>query len=522
MDIDKDIKSLIKSLKVSSKDVKLQFFNSIKKEANLQSLNEHLRSIKYKKEITSFQKLRLTDSIYAHSSHITRICLDKRNEILFTSGEDTFLKAWDINQGILMHTILGARAPITDLCMSNDNRFICSVDNTGLLNIYTLNNFSLIFTYDLCSEVDFIEFIKLPKQRESNLNEFINKNINLLDHLIKEDEGTFLQYSKEDEYVLVLVERIGLIHTLTFNYDSIKSVYTNKTMLELAADFSLSSLCITEGGRFLLIGGNFPFLIIFDLYNLEDNFCIEETGGVNVSFVAAGRSFKFAAATSLELVIIFEYIPEAHFRSGKFKRKNFEEYGAWRKTTINLKNTTAEVICFLKDESYLSMLCGDSTFRVYHNNTLIRKVNLMGNLLFSYNNLSYVVNNDTIYILSPLINDKIEQTIVNLYEISDIACTDEYLIVVDESGRINYYGKRNRINNLPNEQFLKSELEFLTIEGEDDKIYDAMGRDTSFYISKKQIHPFFIDRMPYLLEERGFYQLKDDFINLNTFKKKFL
>lgn len=519
---EKELKNLIKQIKKSSKEYNNRFFTSIKELTNIKNLSEHFRSFNFRKEKESFVELKLVDSVYAHCSHITRICMDKREEVLFTTGEDTFLKMWDLESGLLMHTFLGARSPITDLCLSNDNRILCTIDNSGVLNIYNLTNFSQIFAYDFNSEIDFIEFIKLPKQKKNFFNDFLNENINFVD-LFDEKESTFLTAQKEDEYVLVLVERQGLIHTITFDYESIKSIYTNQTILEISSgNFILNSLCITEGGRFLLMGGNYPFLIIFDLYNLEDNFCVLDTGGLPVVFAAAGRNFKFAVATSLELVFIWEYIPETQFRTGNFKKKNTEKFGAWRRTTINLKKTSSESIHFLTDESYLAMLCSDSTFRIYNNNILLRKINLIGNLIYSYENLCYVVNNDMVFILNPTSSDKIEQTITNKFEISDVICNKDYFIIVDESGRLNYFGRRKRLNEIPDEQFLKKELAFLENAEDDDKICNSLGKDSSFTTSKKEIIPFLYDEVPQILEEKVFIQLKNDFINIKNFRKKFL
>lgn len=455
--------------------------------------------------------------VLGHVSQVVRISFDRTDRFFFTGSDDGMLKLWEAATGLLVHSFIGHKFCINDICTSSDNRILCSVDTLGLLNVWSLVDFSQCFSMDVGQEVDFIEFVRMVDCPET-------------------------QAGGDGVYQIVLVERRGVIRVVTFTLDNIISDHENSTINEFAGDNPIQTVCITEGGRFLLCGGQYPFLLVFDLHHVRDNLLVIETEGYSITFVIASRTnLKFAAATGFEIVLVWEFLPDALFRSGNFKRKSRFD-GCWRKTTVDLRcaerrlqrvteELCCEQMCFLADDRYLVCMCSDARIRIYLNGVLHNVVeHSIGGLTPHPVENSFVVCNERIAILSldsVLLDDSLTFSVMD----SQFSSDGQYLVLCDEIGRVRIYAvDLLGYASTPAEQFFASDFVHLGSSYASSYYVECVGERTFDYARNEnvgwhavQFEPGTVvrDQRCSELEALGYEHLRDDFLTVRSFKKKY-
>jgi WD40 repeat protein len=489
--------------------------------------------------------------ILGHVSQVVRITFDKSDRYFFTGSDDGMLKLWEVKTGLLIHSFIGHKFCINDICTSSDNQILCSVDILGQLDVWNLNDFSLCFSMNVGQEVDFIEFISFADEDEADTQGSAKKDgeeVFGMSHedVLGEESRDSLDVSGESSrkkmYHMVLVERRGVIRVITFTLDNIVSDHENTTINEFAGENPIQAVCITEGGGFLLCGGSFPFLIIFDLHSIRDNLLVFETEGYSVTFVIASRtSLKFAASTSFETVFLWEFQPDATFKGGNFKKRSKME-GCWRKTAIDLggaekkprvpaEELNCSQMCFLADDRYLVCLCSDMKIRIYFNAVLVKVVeHSVGSLVPHPLENVFAVCNEKLEIFSldaVLLTDTLTFTVID----SQFSVDGRHLVLCDEIGKIRIYAVDVfNYRGTPGEQFFASDFVHLNntystnyyVECDNARTFDyAKNVNAKWVLKKFENRKIRKDARSMELERMGFGHLQEDFLDVKTFRKKY-
>lgn len=455
--------------------------------------------------------------VLGHVSQVVRVAFDRTDRFFFTGSDDGMLKLWEAATGLLVHSFIGHRFCVNDICISSDNRILCSVDTLGLLNVWSLADFALCFSMDVSQDVDFIEFVRTVDSADA-------------------------QAGAGGVYQMVLVERRGAIRVVTFTLDNIISDHENSTISEFAGDSPIQTVCITEGGRFLLCGGQYPFLIVFDLHHVRDNLLVLETEGYSIVFVIASRTnLKFAAATGFETVLVWEFQPDTVLRSAHSRRKTRPD-GCWRKSTVDLRGTErrlqrvsedlcCEQMCFLADDRYLVCMCSDARVRIYLCGVLHRVVEHgIGVLTPHPVENAFVVCNERVAILSldsVLLDDGLTFSVMD----SQFSSDGQHLVLCDEIGRVRIYAvDLLGYASTPAEQFFASDFVHLGsgyaasyyVECEGGRTFDyARNENTGWRPVRFEPGAVARDQRCAELEALGYEHLRDDFLTVRSFKKKY-
>ncbi|KAI5149764.1 hypothetical protein ENBRE01_1104 [Enteropsectra breve] len=313
--------------------------------------------------------------IFGHNGIIERLAFDNSSKFAFSASVDGLIKIWSIPRASLVHTLYGHRSPIVDLSVSPNGEYLVSADISGHLLIWSLKSLELVHRLKMEEEIIFSEFYQINSatKKTGNCNN------------------------------ITCILNNGIVKTIKFN--STKILETKESIF-LNGE-GIKAICITDGGRFLICGGWSPFLLLFDIYNLDSVFVLE---GCKVQTVCASKNnLKIAASinkmsntnssnnnlvssamngsnnalnnssinltnsllslnnsTSSNLysdINMYTYYSNMDANQGNFlKRKNSN--GAWQKITHRIMGVTVEGICFLS--SYLLVaLTSDDRIRIY-------------------------------------------------------------------------------------------------------------------------------------------------------------
>lgn len=303
---------------------------------NKDQLLERIKKIRidrepYRLEYNSrFQKY---FEVVGHNGIIERICYDNGTKFAFTGGADGAIKCWSIIDGLLIRSLYGHTNMISDLCISKNGEYMVSVDYQGLMNIWSLKDFTIIHSIQFTSEAIFCEFIYPPNSSKSSLG------------------NIFIIFSD------------GLVKLVEFNLKSITAKLANSFMY----GESIKAICITDGGRFVICGGWWPFFLIYDTCDLNkiivaENFRIQ-------TLCAAKNALKFAASSE-NRIHIYTFFSEGSPLMGNYSKKKSGE-GHWKRTVNEIDSEYfVEWICFLP--SYLLVAaCTDSIIRLYEDDSLV-------------------------------------------------------------------------------------------------------------------------------------------------------
>ncbi|KAF7683725.1 Bromodomain and WD repeat-containing protein 1 [Astathelohania contejeani] len=394
-------------------------------------------------------KYTMAYEVVGHISRILCISFDKTEKMFFTGGDDGIIKIWDIESGMLIRSLLGHKNCIFDLCLSGDGKYLASGDSIGTLIIWRLSDFTIIYTFEIGMGIEFVEFGKL------------NEN---------------------GIYNLICLGAMGILKNIKFNDTNIIEEIENASIALTAEPESTRAICITEGGRFILCGGTWPFLLLFDVQNIKDALVVLQTEGFNVfSLCASRKKFKVAASTAYGFLIQWEFFEYGEPIQGNFKkRKNTSLTGHWKRsvTELNLgEELYLEIIAFLADDKYLVGIQSDrSTIYVYKNLSFITKIEFPAGHTICPHPLKniFAVGDKELRIYDVngeiLFKENIEFGICDIQFTSD----GEYLIVGNMVGNTKVFSIcpfSKSYENVPKEQFFSSDFQHLNLLNENANEY---------------------------------------------------
>jgi len=315
--------------------------------------SEKIRKIKSnRKEIKLVQNLTIRKyfETLGHSGVIERMCFDNSSKFAFSGGADGIIKCWNIEDGMLIRSLYGHSNVISDLCISKDGEVMVSVDYQGKLNIWDLNEFRILHSVVLSNEAIFCEFIYSSFVNEKDMEGF------------KEEIGNEKKQAIE-AYNIFIILADGIVKTIEFSKESILQEKENSFMF----GESIKAICITDGGRFVICGGWWPFFLIYDTQDLGsiivvENFRIQ-------TLCAAKNSLKFAASTENQIYSYTFYCEGTHNQGNFNKRKSSAGY--WKKNVNKISDEYyIEWLCYLP--SFLLVAsCTDNIIRVYEDDNMI-------------------------------------------------------------------------------------------------------------------------------------------------------
>jgi len=85
-------------------------------------------------------------SLVAHFSQIESIALEPKNEIFATAGADALVCLWEMNELISYKVLRKAESPIRKISFSHDSRFLASITEESLVDLYDLELGEYIFS----------------------------------------------------------------------------------------------------------------------------------------------------------------------------------------------------------------------------------------------------------------------------------------------------------------------------------------------------------------------------------------
>lgn len=241
-----------------------------------------------------------------------------------TAAEDCLLKVWDSKTGMLQSTFMRHNGSITDASISFDRQYVVSCDNLGMICLWKLRSGGNPTVIEVESPVEFVDFIS----------------------------GT---------HIIICVLRHGVVKK--FNLDG-ECIDENGIMTELG---EIRAICISEAGRFLLCGGMWPFVLLFDTAKLDDQIFTFDTDGYSIlGLCASTNKPKFCASTSFNFLFEWEFTPFGKGASNMFRNRNKEHNGHWARRMLYLSNDEsvhALRLNYTKNDSVITV-CSDNRIRI--------------------------------------------------------------------------------------------------------------------------------------------------------------
>ncbi|KAM0671291.1 hypothetical protein OCOL_001743 [Ordospora colligata] len=333
--------------------------SEILKRARITDLEEYIRSYKYmrsgmnawqEKLIFRSRRCLLSESVFrcnvrllGHFGQVERVCFDQGNRFFMSGGADGMVKLWDAFTGFLVHSFIGHQSLVNDICVSMDGRLLVSCDSLGLLNVWSLDGFKLLFELRHECEIIFAEFFDLGSTRMC-----INGN----------------EECKRSVYGLVVVLAKGSVKIYKIDETGVVDEHENMCLVGEI----IKGICFTEGGRFLLCSGWWPFLVVFDM-QFPEGCVILETNGMPVNTICGAKNGLKIAAACESQVFQWTFFSEGMPGMGNFKRraKDLSLAGHWKKCAVRVEMNEGESIermCYLKD-NFLVCVCTDMKIRIF-------------------------------------------------------------------------------------------------------------------------------------------------------------
>ncbi|KAF9763564.1 Lissencephaly-1 like protein [Nosema granulosis] len=312
--------------------------------ANIKNFSEFVRIYKYRHQSSVLEakssvyahlyykkfKYKQIGELLGHSGQIDRVCFDNSSEFFFTASTDGMIKMWNTKTGFLVHSFIAHRSLVNDLCFSKDGRLMVSCDFFGTLNIWSLETKEVLNSFQFHIGVDFTEFFAC-----------------------EEIEGV---------YNLVVILSTGILRTYKFNTTEIIEIQEN----DIHANEMVKAICITDGGRFLLRGGYWPYLIVLDTTRPKE--CIIfDTDGLSVHTLCASKDCLQFAAACANYLYQWSFQVDGSPSHGNFHKSNTDLRGYWLKTITQVdpqESFNIERMCYLKD-NYIVCVCSDFKIRIY-------------------------------------------------------------------------------------------------------------------------------------------------------------
>lgn len=269
-------------------------------------------------------------------------------------------------------------ATITTLFIDRSNRYFLSGDDTGIIKLYSLHtgncidelvlhhanindiNISLCGQYLISSDGDGNVCISDLVTRDASFYKF-NSSVLLVESL--------------RESIMVL-ESSGMLNRI----DRQNNVHVNDVIPK--CNGAVGAVCISEGANILLVGGSFPFLLLFNLNVLHNEAVVLDTDGYGIAYVCASRRRTiFLCSTYYNHLFYFEF----NVGKGTSNYRKNDNTCFWRKHRIQLElgeYDYIEKIVFLADDRYFITTCTDCRLRLFRNREIVQTMeNVSGNLL---------------------------------------------------------------------------------------------------------------------------------------------
>lgn len=479
--------------------------------AKIVDLNEYIRSYKYRRigPTGRVQQLvagsrgwrewgcgvfRGSRELLGHSGQIERLCFDQGSRFFISGSGDGMIKLWDVETGFLVHSFIGHRSLVNDLCVSSDGRMLVSCDFFGLLNVWSLESFKILFQLRLGCEIIFAEFF---------------------------DTGGVQGYN------LVVVLAKGVVKTYKLGDSGVVSEEENLCLV----DEAIKGLCFTDGGRFLLCGGWWPFLVVFDMEKPGGCIVLETNGGCVSTMCGAKRGLKIAAACESQ-VYQWTFFAEGSAGMGNFKRRTKDTTleGHWRRSIVKVEmeeNEGIERICYLKD-NFLVCVCTDLKIRIFAGTELrcVIESQEMG-VVYPHpleNMFAFCGSHLRIYRMEELVHEEVLNFSVNDGQFSN---DGEFLILGDERGVVKVISM-NFLGWSPKEQFFMSDFEHINSMNEGGFV--ECRKEGTFNINRDRNEEW--RAVEYVgsrssnvcmrIEELGARHLCKDFVPLEVFRRKYM
>lgn len=482
------------------------------RKAKITNFEEYIRSYKYRRRgmnrlqetmvygkedsifHTSREMFRSNMELLGHSGQVDRICFDQGNRFFMSGGSDGMIKLWDVYSGLLVHSFIGHRNFVSDLCISSDGKILVSCDSHGLLSAWSLECFEILFQLELGCEIIFTEFFDT---------------------------------SDGSTYNLIVVLSRGVVKTYKLEGGRVMSESENLCLL----DEAVKGLCFTDGGRFLLCSGWWPFLVVFDTQNF-DGCIVLETNGMPVNTICGTKKgLKIAAACDSQ-VFQWTFFTEGNPGMGNFKRrtKDTSLQGHWKRSIIKIdigEGELVERICYLRD-NFLLCICTDLKIRIYAG-TELRCVIDTPEMGIAYphpleNVFALCGSNLRVYSMEGLIYEEMLSFGINDAQFSN---DGEFFVFGDERGVIRVISM-NFLPRPPKEQFFLSDLDHLnstewngvvgrTKEStyESDRRRNEDWHQVEYIVTGKQSSCIGV-------EDLGSKHFMKDLINLESFRRKYM
>ncbi|EOB14851.1 Lissencephaly-1 [Nosema bombycis CQ1] len=482
--------------------------NDLISKANIVNFSEFVRFYKYRHfaDLHKFDKENVYAKFYhrkfkykeigellGHSGQIDRICFDNSSDFFFTASTDGIIKSWDIQTGFLIHSFIAHRSLVNDLCFSKDGKLFASCDFFGTLNIWSLETREVIIDLQFHVGVDFTEFLTTD--------------------------------DKEEVYSLVVILSTGLLRTYRFDLNGVLEIHEN----DIHANEALKAICITDGGRFLLRGGYWPYLIVLDTFRPQE--CIIfDTDGLSVHTLCASKDcLKFAAACA-NFLFQWNFSVDGNPTHGNFNKSTKDLKGYWTKSIVQVdpcETFNIERMCYLKDD-FIVCVCSDSKIRIFSGNRLrnLIEVEEIGIVCPHHSENVFALCGTSIkfYYL-----EKLVVSIPISFNVTDCQFSNDgsYFVVGDDFGKVRVFGLTSRTYQL-NEQFFSSDLAHINSLNENIR----MPCDNSHTIDTNRkintiwtITPYKTtpseDKSNFIAEGLGFHHLEKNYMDKEKYNKKY-
>ncbi|KAK6090558.1 hypothetical protein P3W45_000281 [Vairimorpha bombi] len=477
-------KALKKDINIDDKDLQEGIENMLTK-SNIKNFHEYVRTYQYRTRnaYTSdyYERYKHLKYVYTHSGdlmghsgQIERIAFDNTGKHVLSGGTDGMIKFWDVDTGFLIHCFIGHRNLVNDLCFSKDGKLIVSCDFFGIVNIWDLETLSVRFTIREHIGVTFAEFFEV------------------LDEI--------------DTYNLVIILSNGLVKVYKFNLEGIIEEKEN----DFTIDEPYKAICITDGGRFFLRAGYWPYLILLDTMNLEKCIIFETNGYAVQTICAAKDCLKFAAGCN-NWLIQWTFFYDGISSNGNFHKTSKNIPGYWRKNVIKIdmeETCTIENMCYLKN-NFIVVVCSDHKIRIFSERILryVIQVDEMG-IVCPHpidNVFAYYGQHLKFFYLDKLISSERINFNVNDCQFSN---DGESFVIGDEVGNVKIY-RLNREKYKIKEQFFLSDFEHFT--GANDILYKELPYTSKSIINKKNV----------MIEDAGFNHFVSKYLDKAKYKRKY-
>lgn len=472
--------------------------------ANVKNFSEFIRRYKYRHydpQPTIYSnfyhrkfKYKLIGELLGHSGQIDRICFDNSSDFFFTASTDGMIKMWSIKTGFLVHSFIAHRSLVNDLCFSKDGRMMVSCDFFGTLNIWSLETREVLINLQFHIGVDFTEFFTF--------------------------DGT-----ESGIYNLVVILNTGILRTYRFDSRRILDIQEN----DIHSNELVKAICITDGGRFLLRGGYWPYLIVLD--TLRPKECIIlDTDGLSVHTLCASKDcLKFAAACA-NYLYQWTFSVDGNPSYGNFNKTNKDLRGYWLKTVVQVdpqETLNVERMCYLKDNQIVCV-CSDYKLRIYAGTTLKAS--------FEIDELGFVCPHpsENVFALCGssikfFWNDRLVESIRINFNVTDCQFSNDgyYFIVGDDFGKARVFslvGQKYKMT----EQFFQSDFDHINSLNEninmpcdDSKTVDSNRNVNTEWEKVEYKISQAVSQSNFITEALAFRHLEKAYIDKEKYNKKY-